>query len=216
MMDDEQRDFLPKLQVGEAIVFCGGWHGPAHAAIRNDLAQTDNNDQSALDISAYGAQQLWHERTRYYPQFCRLSWLSAEGDDPHSFARFVRETRQAQKQLLRLIAQDAKPVHAEAAFARIKQWHTTWQSQVQQVPLADAWVALLQDANPRPHADKQDKYWEIGDSTKIAIIHLMELLTHSSNFLGWKKNKTSLKINNQSGFRELDTHIINLSNFKSF
>ena len=28
MMDEEQRDFLPKLQVGEAIVFCGGWHGP--------------------------------------------------------------------------------------------------------------------------------------------------------------------------------------------
>lgn len=38
MMDEEQRDFWPKLQVGEAIVFCGGWHVSAHAAIRNDLA----------------------------------------------------------------------------------------------------------------------------------------------------------------------------------
>lgn len=217
MMDDEQRDFLPKLQVGEAIVFCGGWHGPAHAAIRNDLAQTDNNDQSALDISAYGAQQLWRERARYYPQFCRLGWLSAAGDEPQTFARFVRETRQAQKQLLRLIAEKAQPAHAEAAFARLKQWHKTWLAQTPQVQLADAWIALLQDANPRLHADKQDiEPWKIGDSAKIAIAYLMELFAQSSNLQEWENNKASLKTNNPAEHRKLDKHLTDLSNFKSF
>ena len=217
MMDEEQRDFLPKLQVGEAIVFCGGWHGPAHAAIRNDLAQTDNNDHPALDLNGCGAQQLWRERTRYYPQFCRLGWLSADADNPQTFARFVRETRQAQKQLLRLIAEKAQPAHAEAAFARIKQWHKTWLAQTPQVQLADAWITLLQDANPRLHADKQDiEPWKIGDSTKIAIAYLMELFAQSSNLQEWENNKASLKTNNPAEHRKLEKYLTDLSNFKSF
>ena len=129
----------------------------------------------------------------------------------------MREARQAQKQLLRLIAQDAKPVHAEAAFARIKQWHNTWQAQTQQVQLAAAWVALLQDANPRLHADKQKiEPWKIGDSTKIAITYLMELFTQSSSLQEWEHNKVSLKKNNPAEHRELERHLTDLSNFKSF
>lgn len=76
MMDEAQRNFLPNLGIGEAIVFCGGWHGPAHAAIRCDRAQTDNGANRALDLAACTQQQLWRERARYYPQFCRLGWLT--------------------------------------------------------------------------------------------------------------------------------------------
>lgn len=213
MMDDEQRNFLPNLKVGEAIVFCGGWHGPAHAAIRNDLAQTDNNDKPALDLGTCGAHQLWRERARYYPQFCRLGWLSAEGGDPQTFARFVRETRQAQKQLLRLIAQDAKPVHAEAAFARLKQWHTAWQplAQEQAMLLADAWMALLLDANPRPHMDRKDvKPLLPGGFLAGTSRMLMALLAQSSKLQEWNQYKKA------SACADLRDHFEHLSSFKSF
>lgn len=49
MMDEAQRNFLPNR--GRAVVFCGGWHGLAHAAIRNDRAQTDNMSRRALDLA---------------------------------------------------------------------------------------------------------------------------------------------------------------------
>lgn len=210
MMDDEQRDFLPNLKVGEAIVFCGGWHGPAHAAIRNDLAQTDNNDHPVLDLAACGAQQLWRERTRYYPQFCRLDWLSAEGVEPQTFARFVREARQAQKQLLRLISADAKPTHREAAFTRLKQWHTDWRPLAQE-KLADAWMALLLDANPRPHAaQKEVKPLQLGEFLTLRCHELMNLLEQSSNLQKWKQDKEA------NVYANLREHFDHLSNFKSF
>lgn len=213
MMDDEQRDFLPKLQVGEAIVFCGGWHGPAHAAIRNDLAQTDNNDQPALDIAGYGAQQLWRERTRYYPQFCRLGWLSADADNPHTFARFVRATRQVQKQLLRLIAETALPTHAEAAFARIKEWHDTWHpvAQAQQASLADAWMALLLDANPRPHANKENvKPLRPSNFLAQTSQMLMETFARSCNRQEWGQHCGGVDA------ADLREHLDHLAQFKSF
>lgn len=213
MMDEEQRDFLPKLQVGEAIVFCGGWHGPAHAAIRNDLAQTDNNDHPALDLNGCGAQQLWRERTRYYPQFCRLGWLSADADNPQTFARFVRETRQAQKQLLRLIAETALPAHAEAAFARIKQWHNTWHpvAQAQQASLADAWMALLLDANPRPHANKENvKPLRPSNFLAQTCQMLIETFARSSNRQEWGQHCGGVAA------ADLREHLDHLAQFKSF
>lgn len=213
MMNDEQRDFLPKLQVGEAIVFCGGWHGPAHAAIRNDRAQTDNNNQPALDIAACGAQQLWRERARYYPQFCHLGWLSAEGNDPLTFARFVRTTRQAQKQLLRLLAETTLPAHADAAFIRIKEWHDTWHplAQAQRASLAEAWMALLLDANPRPHADQKDvPPLHPGRFLLSVSSMLMEIFARSVNVQEWKQYRTV------PAAKRLNEHLIHLGRFKSF
>lgn len=210
MMDDEQRDFLPNLKVGEAIVFCGGWHGPAHAAIRNDLAQTDNNGKPALNLDNCGAQQLWRERTRYYPQFCRIGWLSAEGDAPQTFARFVRATRQAQKQLLRLIAPQTKSAHAATAFDRLKQWHAEWQPQAQ-VPLADAWMTLLLDANPRPHADKKDiKSLIPGEFLAQVCQMLMKVLAESGSTHEWRQYTTTVRT------ADLRDHFEHIAQFKSF
>ncbi len=210
MMDDEQRAFLPNLGTGEAIVFCGGWHGPAHAAIRNDHAQTDNHEKPALDLDACGAQQLWRERARYYPRFCHLDWLSREGDDPQQFAHFVRSTRQAQKQLLRLIDVHAKPAHAEAAFSRLKQWHTEWQP-LAQGQLANAWMGLLLDANPRPRTDKKDVKPLVPSNLLVRVTDtLMALLAQSTSVQEWNSHKAAVSA------RDLLEHFDHLSSFKSF
>ena len=211
MMDDEQRAFLPNLGTGEAVIFCGGWHGPAHAAIRNDRAQTDNHETPELDMAACGEQQLWQQRTRYYPQFCLLGWLSADSDSPHTFAQFVRSTRQAQKQLLQLIAPQAKPAHAEAAFARLKQWHSQWQALAQTAPLANAWMALLLDSNPRPHTYKEPvNPINPGPFLLQASQALMELLAQSTSVKEWNQHKAAVCA------ADLRNHFEHLSTFKSF
>ena len=173
MMDEEQRSFLPNLKNGEAIVFCGGWHGPAHAAIRNDRAKTDSRVE--FDLAASGINQLWRERHRYYPQFCRLGWLSTERSDAERFASFIRETRQAQNQLLHVVvADDKQRLRAEGAFMRLKAWQARWEGVAQDRQgayevwrqaaqdnwptklLAAAWFALQQDANPRARTEQKD------------------------------------------------------------
>lgn len=211
MMDDEQRAFLPNLGTGEAVIFCGGWHGPAHAAIRNDRAQTDNHETPKLDMAACGEQQLWQQRTRYYPQFCLLGWLSADSDSPDTFAQFVHSTRQVQKQLLQLIAPQAKPAHAEAAFARLKQWHSQWQALAQTAPLANAWMALLLDSNPRPHTYKEPvNPINPGPFLLQASQALMELLAQSTSVKEWNQHKAAVCA------ADLRNHFEHLSTFKSF
>lgn len=207
MMDDEQRAFLPNLGTGEAIVFCGGWHGAAHAAIRNDHAQTDNHEKPSLDLVARGAQQLWRERARYYPQFCKLGWLAA-GDNPQEFGQFVRDTRQAQRQLLRLVAAGSSSSHKEAAFSRLKKWHAQWHPRAQQ--LAGAWKALLLDANPRPHPDRKNVP-QFSDSEFLTRTTetLMTLIAQSNSLSEWQHH---IATNNAADLR---AHLDQLTAFKS-
>ncbi|MGV8804228.1 MAG: hypothetical protein ACWA6Y_04625 [Polaromonas sp.] len=230
MMDNEQRAFLPNLGTGEAVIFCGGWHGPAHAAIRNDRANTDSN-QSAIDVSACGVQQLWRERARYYPQLCSLGWLSQESDPHTEFAHFVRHTKQAQNQLLHLIG---TPNRTKNAFEFLKKWLARWQPMAQEQQshyaqryavldvfwpdslLAAAWMALLLDANPRSRTEEKDvppllpetpaKQQFLADTCTF----FMNLLADSASTEEWNQ-----KIN---GVRAADLrdHFIHLTRFKKF
>lgn len=211
MMDDEQRAFLPNLGTGEAIVFCGGWHGGAHAAIRNDHAQTDNHEHSTQDLALCGTRQLWRERRRYYPRFCQLGWLSEDDSDQQQFARFVRETRQAQKQLLHLCAPHTQQARREAAFLRLKQWHAQWQPYAKE-RLANAWLALLLDANLRPHPDKKDVA-PLAPSKFLEDVtdDLMKQLDSALNIQDWG-GPLRLQLTNP---RNLKNHFEHLSSFKS-
>lgn len=230
MMDEEQRNFLPNLGTGEAIVFCGGWHGPAHAAIRNDRAQTDN--PASLDLAARGVQQLWRERQRYYPQFCRIGWLSKEGDDCKRFADFVRETRRAQNQFLQLIAPNQKQAaRLTSAFHHIKAWLVRWQADADvhqphyiqwrtqateawpESLLAAAWMALLLDANPRPHTKEKEVpplQAEKRDYLALSSAELMLLLLRSESAADLHRAIQS------NDTRDLQWHCLHLARFKNF
>ena len=227
MMDEEQRNFLPNLGTGEAVVFCGGWHGPAHAAIRNDRAQTDNN--TAFNLTPRSVKQLWRERKRYYPQFCQLAWLSEDADAPESFADFVRETRQAQNQFLQIISEQKS---APSAFARLKAWfgkwdatalahqplYAQWRAQAGEVAwpeslLAAAWMALLLDANPRPHTKEKEVPALVrlpkGPSVIVSASDaLLSLLASSENLSDLKQGTKP--------YSSLGDHCIHLARFKNF
>lgn len=235
MMDEAQRNFLPNLATGEAIVFCGGWHGPAHAAIRNDHAQTDNSPAQSLDLVACSVRQLWRERARYVPQFCRLGWLSQEGDEAARFADFVRETRQAHKQLLHLIGdQGGQGARATVAFDRLKRWqerwlpqaldcqpqYSEWRAQASEAwpesLLAAAWQALLLDANPRPHADAKEvpplrpRTPDERDNLVRASEKLLRLLADSSTLAGLLEGMRAPRE------RDLKSHLDHLARIKNF
>lgn len=235
MMDDAQRNFLPNLATGEAIVFCGGWHGAAHAAIRNDRAQTDN--RSELNIDACAVRQLWQQRARYYPQLCRLGWLVGEGDAPELFAAFVRQSRQALNQLL-CLAQAGKQPNArqQGALRRLLDWQARWQPHAEQAHpayaqwqadtvepwppslLAAAWLALLLDGSPslRPEAGAggqsvaplRPATLPEREELIIAIQSLIEVLTQGVTSETWE---AELK---KPENRALKLHVGNLSHFK--
>ena len=182
MMNDDQRDFLPNLATGEAIVFCGGWHGPSHAAIRHDHAGTDRPALADADVEIRAIAQLWRERRRYYPGLAGLGWLEAREDAAERFAGFTGDTRKALGHLLSLNpkrpANLQRHTFAEQRFEALRRWHLKWHpvAEAELVreaawqrlsglalpshPLTAPLLALLHDASPRPHSQvKQPPAW---------------------------------------------------------
>lgn len=230
MMDDNQRGFLPNLGTGEAVVFCGGWHGPVHASIRNDRAQTDNS--AKLDLHKHYILQLWQQRQRYYPQFCELGWLSNDKQDAEKFADFVRTARQAQNQLLHAIDKERKsPVRRQAAYGRLRTWlieqlpvaeqyqplYTSWQQQQAYVwpknILEGAWIAMLLDANPKLHAHvgQAMPLTSATDRENMALA-ITELFTRIIEHETLEKGLDEVRKNVSP---DLSNHIDHLKNFKS-
>lgn len=231
MMDDNQRGFLPNLGTGEAVVFCGGWHGPVHAGIRNDRAQTDN--PTRLDLQQHYIEQLWQQRERYYPQFCELGWLSKDENDAEKLADFVRTARQAQNQLLRAIdTERKKPVQRQIAYSRLRSWlmaqlpteqqyqthYASWQQQqpAEEWPenlLEGVWMALLLDANPKLHAHvgQAMPLTSVDDRKNIALA--IPDLFHC--IVEYEKVEDGLGKVSKVSNRELSSHIDHLKNFKS-
>lgn len=181
MMSDEQRDFLPNLATGEAIVFCGGWHGPSHAAIRSDHASTDRTAEKDIEVRAIS--QLFRQRERYYPSLTALGTLGLQEDEDaeRRFADFVGQTHKAINHLLFINPHNhgQKREHLyPQRFDVLKGWLNTWQTSAITQPLqTEAWqrltgqqqpgqpltaplLALLYDASPRPHAkSKPQSAW---------------------------------------------------------
>jgi hypothetical protein len=211
MMSDEQRDFLPNLATGEAIVFCGGWHGPSHAAIRSDHARTDRPPLAEEDIKERAIMQLWRESGRYYPALTALGWLGK--DDAGRFADFVSHTHKAINHLLCINphnqGQKRERLYPQR-FEALKKWLNTWQTLAITQPLQiNAWqlltgqpqpgqpltapfLALLYDASPRPHAkSKPQSTWpwarEDWHAWQEAVDALLEHLASSADVADFLK-----------------------------
>lgn len=71
-LSDEQKDFLPLLQTGEIIMYCGGWHAPVWVNVTQS-AKTDEEDIPEEQMKAKGIEQLWAQRSRLYPELSKCS-----------------------------------------------------------------------------------------------------------------------------------------------
>ncbi|KXS54835.1 MAG: ATPase-like protein [Marinobacter sp. T13-3] len=227
MMDDEQRAFLPNLDIGEAVIFCGGWHGAAHTKVRCDLAQTDNLQEKGLDIKQLGLTQLWDERKRYYPNFTQLGWLTEDPRDAPEFAEFVRHTRQVQNQLIHFAVNwadaDAKEYSKRAitAFDRVKQWLSHWEkiaeknnlSKEKTTPqfLAKSWAAVLHDGSPLLRTDVQEKTGLLDENAEQLAHSIAEVF----NLLNRNETIEEVKVNTHKVHdRDAVSHLMHLKNFK--
>lgn len=168
MLTEEQRAFLPNLATGEAVVFCGGWHGAAHARIDPLPVAAPR-----IDLQPHFEQQLFRERVRYYPTLCQLGIFGSDATEQRLFAAFIREGRKALGQVLAVTAPQPAPSAAvkAAALRHLKTWCEKWQREIGrrcgatnplekfhsiipcENPLAAALLALMLDANPRPILD---------------------------------------------------------------
>lgn len=68
-LSDAQKDFLPLLQTGETVMYCGGWHAPVRVQIE-EKAKTDRPEIAEEEMAAKGIVQLWAQRSRLFPTLC--------------------------------------------------------------------------------------------------------------------------------------------------
>ncbi len=85
-LSDEQKDFLPLLQTGETIIYCGGWHAPVWVKI-DEQTRTDRPEIAEEDMAAKGRAQMWAQRTRMFPSLSEC----AEMVNGQVLSRFVTD-----------------------------------------------------------------------------------------------------------------------------
>jgi hypothetical protein len=84
-LTNEQKDFLPMLQPGETIMYCGGWHGPVRLKINDKV--TGGSEPDETDILRCGQQQLWNQRQFLLPSLAELPNI----DNPERLSEFLRD-----------------------------------------------------------------------------------------------------------------------------
>ncbi len=85
-LDDEQKAFLPRLQTGETIIFCGGWNAPVWTQITQSHRTDEKNVCDSLLLDR-GQILQWSNRKRLSPYLSSIGLV----DDARSFALLLRE-----------------------------------------------------------------------------------------------------------------------------
>ncbi len=96
-LSDEQKDFLPLLQPGETVIYCGGWHAPIRVQIRKD-ADTNEAEISEEEIRLQGQQQLWEQRHSLLPHLAAHPAMHT----PEILANFLYDGGRMLNMLLKL------------------------------------------------------------------------------------------------------------------
>ena len=98
-LSDEQKDFLPLLQTGETVMYCGGWHAAVRVKVEK-LDYTSADEVSEDDLKSKGQQLMWAQRHRLYPRLA--SRLDNAQFDAQNLGRFVHIGTQLLNILLRI------------------------------------------------------------------------------------------------------------------
>lgn len=126
-LTDDQQDFLPLLQAGEVVMYCGGWHGAVRVAIKADT-QTDRADIPESEIKRKGSQQLWADRTHLLPHLAP----HIDGLTPEGLAHFVYAGRSQLVLFLKLLklcrSRNPEQDHVTQLHARFMRDYATLQA----------------------------------------------------------------------------------------
>lgn len=99
---DAQKDFLPLLQTGETVVYCGGWHSPVRIQIE-ETTSTQGAEISEDEIRLRGQQQVWMQRDTLAPRLAQQHSLGQE-----EFAKILNLGTKALNLLLKLLQSKVK------------------------------------------------------------------------------------------------------------
>ncbi|SEI64732.1 DNA helicase HerA, contains HAS-barrel and ATPase domains [Allopseudospirillum japonicum] len=108
-LNEAQRDFLPLLQTGETLVYCGGWHGAVRAQIE-PLTQTDAPSLLEEDLQRQGQKQLWQHRHWLYPHLSQCEPMQ----HPKALACLVYEGNLLIQLWIRLLKSSHLPSYKRA------------------------------------------------------------------------------------------------------
>lgn len=96
-LTDSQKNFLPLLQQGQAVVYCGGWHAPVLTQVIPG-ADTSEAEIPEATFKARGRIQIGRQKNLLWPRLASY----AELVDPNRFADFLHEGTMLLNLLLRL------------------------------------------------------------------------------------------------------------------
>lgn len=94
-LSDAQKEFLPSLQTGQAVIYGGGWHGAVLTRIKPN-ADTTGHPIDERVIAHRGGEQWWPQRYRLFPHLA----VHVPFNNPQEFVAYSQRI----SNLLRLIA----------------------------------------------------------------------------------------------------------------
>ena len=97
-LDDKQKNHLPLLQPGEAVIYGGGWHAPVLVQIERN-SDTNASEIDEAEIQVQGQQQIWATRERLYPHLAACNLF----DNATSFTDFQRDARKVLSVFVKLL-----------------------------------------------------------------------------------------------------------------
>lgn len=202
-LDDSQKDHLPSLQPGEAVVYAGGWHAP----VLTRIDRTTNTNGAVIgddELRARGSRQVWEGRAWLYPHQARAG-VFADGDE---LMRFQRATAPLWAVGLRLLHDQVHRRHitnsrvtAERSLLLQRAAHLAralageWASRLAREQLCSAFAAQFFDdqaieATPEASAAVSAfAGWLLGEDM-LDLELLRALRTPLAQFEDWWQNNT--------------------------
>ncbi|HES76240.1 MAG TPA: ATP-binding protein, partial [bacterium] len=155
MLDDEQRNFLPNLQTGEAIIYRGGWHGAVRAKISQGV-RTDDSPIAEDELLAQSEHLFWGQRHALQPHLAAV-WHNQQAAD---YARFSVEAKGFLNELLKFAphyAENKQNQLSQLYAQRLVAQHQRWVNRGLDTSILTLLKAMIQDSRPRLRSDQNNE-----------------------------------------------------------
>lgn len=144
-LSDEQKDFLPMLQPGETVIYCGGWHAPVRLKV-SERASTSGSVLNETEIQRCGQAQLWAQRHSLFPRLAQHPVM----DNAVTLSAFLHDATLMLGMLLRLNPYSptkSAPALRQRLRDRLLHKQQTWLNRLgmHELALADGLSWVLRD-----------------------------------------------------------------------
>lgn len=177
-LSDEQKQFLPMLKAGEAVVYSAGWH----EAVRMQVERMSDTNAPEIDegiITKASQKRIFAEKDRLYPKLSKMT----TGLDAYQFSEFIQDgllllnlwvrwhhnqDKQSSKQASKnKVYVKQQLLLVERLYEKMGEFEKFWQSNM---AVRESLVALFEDVAPLTYADISQTL-----TCKQCLLHLFGL-----------------------------------------